>query len=166
MKWFAQYGYSGTSMAMVAREVGVTKASLYYFYPNKATLYLTVVRDIITEMIDLFASDPRPNPRAVFRSVIRESIERGVAYGLVLQPLDEERFREVGDDLAAVQELYQDLSKTSARFMHRCGIPQARFAAQMIQDANRSFIMRHCHQPSDEDIRTYTNQMTRFMFSS
>ena len=166
MRQFARNGYDGTSMAMVAREVGVTKASLYYFYPNKASLYLAVVRDIINEMINLFATDPRRDPRGVFRSVIRESIERGVTYGLVLQPLDEERFREVNDELAAIQELNQTLSKTCVRFMQRCGIPQAQFVAQMIQDANRSFIMRHCHHPTESDIRTYTNQMVRFIFSS
>jgi AcrR family transcriptional regulator len=39
---FLQYGYSGTSISMIAEALGVTKAALYYHFPDKEALFLAV----------------------------------------------------------------------------------------------------------------------------
>lgn len=36
---FAQHGYGGASMAQIAREVGVSKGTLYNYFPSKAALF-------------------------------------------------------------------------------------------------------------------------------
>ncbi len=38
-KYFSQYGYEGTSLDLVAKEVGVTKPALYYHFKNKKEIY-------------------------------------------------------------------------------------------------------------------------------
>jgi AcrR family transcriptional regulator len=57
---FLQYGYAGTSMKAVAHELGVSAPALYWYFPSKDDLYVSVldaamkdflehVRDSITE---------------------------------------------------------------------------------------------------------------------
>jgi len=43
---FAQTGYHGTSLAMVAREAGVTKQALLHFFGTKEQLYAAVLSDL------------------------------------------------------------------------------------------------------------------------
>lgn len=40
---FAEYGYGGTSMGDIAKKVGINKASLYHFVPNKEELLYTLM---------------------------------------------------------------------------------------------------------------------------
>jgi TetR/AcrR family transcriptional regulator len=51
-KRFAYYGYSKTTMDEIARDLGMGKASLYYYFPTKESLFRAV---IVTEQ-DQFAA--------------------------------------------------------------------------------------------------------------
>lgn len=44
-KLFSENGYKSTSMREIAEAVGVTKAALYYHYPNKEDIFRSVVED-------------------------------------------------------------------------------------------------------------------------
>lgn len=43
---FKAYGYHGTSMDMLAKSCGLTKAAFYYYYPNKNALLMDVVKQL------------------------------------------------------------------------------------------------------------------------
>lgn len=43
VRLFARHGYSGTTVAQIAREVGLTDAGVLYHYPSKAELFWAVV---------------------------------------------------------------------------------------------------------------------------
>jgi AcrR family transcriptional regulator len=47
---FLQWGYSGTSTAQLAEDLGITKAALYYHFPDKEALFLAVVRSFLGEI--------------------------------------------------------------------------------------------------------------------
>lgn len=74
---FAQYGYGGTSLNMIAAEVGVSKPALYHHFPNKEALYRSLlatgmesmfifVRDRVQEVDD--------NPHARLYGFMRASV--------------------------------------------------------------------------------------------
>ena len=52
-KLFAQFGYSGTSIAMIAEACGVSKALLYHYYPDKEAVLFDILS---THLDDLIAS--------------------------------------------------------------------------------------------------------------
>ncbi|VTU46353.1 HTH-type transcriptional repressor KstR2 (plasmid) [Variovorax sp. SRS16] len=49
---FAARGYAGTSLRDIAEEARVTKAALYYHFPNKEALYEQIVVDSLQALID------------------------------------------------------------------------------------------------------------------
>lgn len=56
---FLQWGYSGTSTASLAEDLGITKAALYYHWADKEALFLAVVEDYLAEVsADLAALPP------------------------------------------------------------------------------------------------------------
>src|SRR4051812_21091433 len=46
-KRFAHFGVSKTTMTEIADDVAMSKASLYYYFPDKLSLYASVIQDII-----------------------------------------------------------------------------------------------------------------------
>ncbi|WP_441002780.1 TetR family transcriptional regulator C-terminal domain-containing protein [Pseudocolwellia agarivorans] len=47
-KIFAQLGYDGASMSMIAKEAGVAKANVHYYFTSKEGLYETVLENIVS----------------------------------------------------------------------------------------------------------------------
>lgn len=52
-KLFAANGYSGTSIQDIAAAVGITKASIYHFFTDKAEIHSTIVLASITRLTAL-----------------------------------------------------------------------------------------------------------------
>lgn len=50
-KLFAQFGYSGTSIAMIAEACGVSKALLYHYYPDKEAVLFDILSSHLDELI-------------------------------------------------------------------------------------------------------------------
>jgi AcrR family transcriptional regulator len=49
---FATRGYEGTSLRDIAEEAQITKAALYYHFPNKEALYQKIVIDKLRALLD------------------------------------------------------------------------------------------------------------------
>ncbi len=62
---FARQGYTGTSIADIARELGTTTAALYYHFPSKADILRALLADPMaayTRLLDGLR-DHQPPPR-------------------------------------------------------------------------------------------------------
>jgi TetR/AcrR family transcriptional repressor of mexJK operon len=76
-KHFAHYGFSKVTMDEIADQVGLGKASLYYYFPTKEKLFESVVAREKQEFMDsmtLMARDNIPAP-AKLRSYVRHRFE-------------------------------------------------------------------------------------------
>ncbi|MFG1923309.1 TetR/AcrR family transcriptional regulator [Cryptosporangium sp. NPDC048952] len=49
-KLFTRHGYAGTSLQMIADEVGITKASVYHHFRTREELLFAVVEPLLTEV--------------------------------------------------------------------------------------------------------------------
>lgn len=49
---FLHYGYSKTTMNEIAGDLSMSKALLYYYFPDKSRLYLDVMRKVAYEYLD------------------------------------------------------------------------------------------------------------------
>ncbi|MEY2632822.1 MAG: hypothetical protein RIR00_1476 [Pseudomonadota bacterium] len=82
---FAERGYAATSLDEVARRAGITKGTLYLYFPNKAELFKAVVRNALVSNL----SDARQ--RAASHSGSSWSLLAGLlrefTHRIVLSPL-------------------------------------------------------------------------------
>lgn len=66
---FLQWGYSGTSIAALSEDLGLTKAALYYHFADKAALFVAVVHqyldEVAADLAPLSASFHRGDPGAL-----------------------------------------------------------------------------------------------------
>src|SRR3954463_5206164 len=49
---FAQKGYEGTSLRDIAEQAGITKAALYYWFPEKEALFQRVVAGRMATLVE------------------------------------------------------------------------------------------------------------------
>ncbi|NGF57165.1 TetR/AcrR family transcriptional regulator [Parapedobacter sp. SGR-10] len=50
LKRFAHYGFNKTTMNEIADDLGITKANLYYYYPDKFALIKDVIRHVVMQI--------------------------------------------------------------------------------------------------------------------
>jgi AcrR family transcriptional regulator len=53
---FLHYGYSKTTMNEIAGDLSMSKALLYYYFPDKSQLYVAIMRKIANEYIGILES--------------------------------------------------------------------------------------------------------------
>lgn len=54
-EFFARYGFSKTTMEDIAGEIGMGKASLYYYFPTKESLFQVVISQEMDEFMEKLA---------------------------------------------------------------------------------------------------------------
>jgi AcrR family transcriptional regulator len=63
---FAERGYAATRLDDVARRAGVTKGTLYLYFPNKEELFKAVIRDtLVPELIRLTTVSATPSAASI-----------------------------------------------------------------------------------------------------
>ncbi len=73
---FAEYGFKGASMGMIALRAGLPKANLHYYFGNKQTLYMAVLARILqlwTDSFDTLKVDD--DPAEALSRYIRNKLE-------------------------------------------------------------------------------------------
>ena len=56
IKLFADKGFNGTSMRDIAKAVGTTLPTIYYYFGNKQDLYQSILREVIEKFIETTAT--------------------------------------------------------------------------------------------------------------
>jgi AcrR family transcriptional regulator len=71
---FVERGYAATRLEDVARRAGVTKGTLYLYFPNKAELFKAVVREALVPTLARVgaASQTAPSATALFAGALRD----------------------------------------------------------------------------------------------
>jgi AcrR family transcriptional regulator len=63
---FVERGYAATRLDDVARRAGVTKGTLYLYFPNKEELFKAVIRGtLVPEVIRITAAADKPSPTSI-----------------------------------------------------------------------------------------------------
>ncbi|MCG8552454.1 MAG: TetR/AcrR family transcriptional regulator [Desulfobacterales bacterium] len=79
---FAEFGYGGARMDMIARRAGVNKAGIYYHIGGKETLYETVLKTTFGNMFDAIvrAVEEQTTPTDKLRAYVKGFLQDMTAY--------------------------------------------------------------------------------------
>ena len=107
-------GYNGTSMAMILKECGIPKGSLYHFFKSKKEMVLAVVSERISPRMDEFyALDEVAGERGVdtiITAMLRVTKKDVlVSYGCPLNRLNQEMSPVDRDFEVAINAIYEKL---------------------------------------------------------
>lgn len=78
---FAQYGFEGASLELIAQDAGISRHNLLYYFASKESLYLRVLGDVLTQWLEgmsdlLRGDDPAEALRIYIRAKLQSSRER------------------------------------------------------------------------------------------
>lgn len=94
---FAREGVAGTSLQMIASELGVTKAAVYYHFRTREA----IVQDVLAPAFDGFADMVRDvreqpagdRPRLLVHALARQAVANRQLYAVVLQDVTAAQLR-------------------------------------------------------------------------
>ena len=78
---FAQYGFEGASLELIAQDAGISRHNLLYYFASKEALYLRVLGDVLTQWLEgmsdlLRGDDPAEALRTYIRAKLQSSRDR------------------------------------------------------------------------------------------
>ncbi len=74
---FSEKGYAGARIVDVARRVGVTKGTVYFYFPTKADLFKAVVRTHLQPIFERMENLSAENPNESASNLLRRQISAG-----------------------------------------------------------------------------------------
>ena len=152
---FKAHGYAGTSMDMLAKACGLSKAAFYYYYPNKEALLLKVLEHThlyLKEYIFAIAYAEDINPFDEFNQMHERAIQffsyeiKGCLVGI----LSLESFNISNEVEQKIREIFQDWQQAFYQlFRHRLDENSAQALAKIsIADYEGAILMyRLNHDP-------------------
>ena len=141
-KLFGAHGYAATSMSDIAKQVGITKASLYYFYKNKQDLYLTALGEVHLQLEAIFATTQKPNSKKDIEKLILKLIDTLTPHGALLDPIDPLHFDTIDPALLLVIEREIVIDKKSQAYLKHCGVKQTKLASHTMFASTQGYILR------------------------
>ncbi len=76
VRLFAECGYEGTSIALVAESAGISKQNLLYYFPNKLALYQHVLDEVLDDWLARMSAldDDSQEPADLLRAYIKAKL--------------------------------------------------------------------------------------------
>lgn len=159
---FSKNGYAGTSMSCIAQEVGITKASLYYFFKNKQALYIRILINLVDRVSDIYEIDPSKNPEKTLKEVILQIITVSKEYGSMLENIDSSQLDTKAENFRVIVEKKKALDKKVQSFLKNCGVKDTTLASHTLNSSTHWYIQRLLYGIKDinaEEYATYTSQL-------
>ena len=103
-KRFAHYGLSKTTLNDIAADIGMSKASLYYYFPDKERIFMAVVQEDAAEFVSVTEQLIERPSKASFKlkkyvSLRNDLLVRLLNLGKVENPKPADLFNPVFDEL-------------------------------------------------------------------
>lgn len=125
-KLLATHGFKGTRMEDIAREAGVPRPNLYYYFPTRDHIYRRIIEDLRREWVRALEQiTPEGDPRQLIRDYIRAKMEYSSKYPAaskifadeiirgshILTEEENEEIRRLTEEKCAVVEGWMDEGK-------------------------------------------------------
>lgn len=146
-KLFAAKGFSPTSMDDIARDVGITKASLYYFFESKEKIFETIVEELVSRIKDNLAGELKAcrSGRASMATMINRIITISLKNGIVLRPVDVKMANLHPIIFSKIMPMISAIKNDISRLMNCYGVNQSELAAEILVSSVQSYVLQRKH---------------------
>lgn len=115
-------GYNGTSMAMILKDCGIPKGSLYHFFKSKKEMVLAVVKERISPSMDEFYALEEVEGENGIDTIITAMLRVTkkdvlVSYGCPLNRLNQEMSPVDADFEVAINAIYEKIKEKIVRLL-------------------------------------------------
>ncbi len=135
-KRFAYYGFSKVTMDEIAADVGMGKASLYYYFPTKEILFEEVVKQ---EKTQFFANvETMTGEETSAADMLRRYAARRIEHFRSLANLRALGFQQQGEMRASTLEMYKEFQQQEVKSLQRIlqlGKKNGEFAISNLQQS-------------------------------
>lgn len=140
---FGKNGYVSVSMSDIAKKVGVTKASLYYFFKCKEEIYSYIVEELLENSIKIVASENYKDlsPKKKLSATIKSYIEMSLKQGMMVAPDDTCHIKKHDFHYKKIMAKVAQVKKLLENFLERQNVPEVSMASEIILNSVHSYII-------------------------
>lgn len=146
-KLFAKKGYSLASMDELAKKVGITKPSLYYFFESKEHIYASILHEILLKISqDLEQYLAKGKAKKIdFPTIIYHVISDRLEDGIVIRLID---VKIIGINSAVFKEIRKTLErmrKLICQILRIYGVKNEKLAAEVLINSIHCYVLHANH---------------------
>lgn len=155
-KLFGANGFVATSMSEIAKIVGVTKASLYYFFGDKSELFLVVLAKALGEVLGAVKVVRETHePKEAVEETIHQMISIGMSNRVFVTMPDVSSIHKHQRRLLEIEEVVTELKQELGITLKNAGVKQEELAVKVLMNAVHGYV-KHCEEKErDIDPKTY-----------
>jgi len=146
-KRFARDGYSPTSMDDIARDVGISKASLYYFFSGKESIFEAIIEEVVAEINGYLERETkvcRPNQKALAEMIDR-IISICLKNGIVIRPVDIKVANLHPIIFSKILPLLKKIRDDLRRVLACYGVQNSDLAAEVMVNSVHAYVLQRKH---------------------
>lgn len=147
-KLFGNGGFAAVSMSQIAEDVGITKASLYYFFKDKLDIYCAVVEDLINAVGDTFANESIKGKGDAFAKTVEHAIKVSISEGNIFMRLDTGAVHIQGERKEKIHALLRDFFTKVEKFLISYDVNDPKLAAHVLLSSIHTYVKEACMRNS------------------
>lgn len=160
-KLFAKNGYSPTSMDDIAKDVGITKASLYYFFKGKEEIFSAIIEEVIAEIKDMLGREQKictcgSNGLA---PMIDRTISICLKNGIVIRPVDLKMANLHPIVFGKILPRLVEIKKSLRQVLACHGVGQCELAAEVLVNSVHAYVLQRKHKIEVADQKKYSKYL-------
>jgi len=158
---FSKNGYSPTSMDEIAQKVGISKASLYYFFEGKEQIFAEIVGGVTAEVRsylhnELAACESNP---ASLASTIDRVITICLKNGIVIRPVDLKMANIHPIIFSQILPLLAQIKQELRKVLECHGVKQGDLAAEVLVNSVHAYVLQRKHGIKNTPQKDYSDYL-------
>jgi len=146
-KLFALNGYSPTSMDDIAKDVGINKASLYYFFKGKEEIFAAIIEEVIAEIKTGLGAELKvckPDSKCLAQMIDR-TITTCLKNGIVIRPVDMKIAGLHPIVFSKILPMLAEMKKNLGKVLACYGVEQSDLAAEVLVNSVHAYVLQSKH---------------------
>ncbi|MDD2680621.1 MAG: TetR/AcrR family transcriptional regulator [Patescibacteria group bacterium] len=143
-KLFGTGNFSSVSMSQIAQEVGINKASLYYFFKDKMEIYFDVIEDLMIKVSNEFNIEEKRQATSSFADTIERVINLSISEGSMFVRFDVGQKQINKEQKHKIMTIFKTFSQKVEDFLTFYKVDSPKLASSILISSIHSYVKDVC----------------------